>query len=33
MRGPRPFVMTNMRAGDGVDAVTAFIEKQGGLTG
>jgi urease accessory protein len=31
MRGARPFVFTNIRAGDGVDAVTAFIEERGGL--
>ena len=31
MRGPRPFVMTNMRTGDGVAEVTAFIERMGGL--
>jgi urease accessory protein len=31
MRGARPFVFTNIRAGVGVDAVAAFIERQGGL--
>jgi urease accessory protein len=31
MRGARPFVFTNVRAGDGVDAVVAFIEERGGL--
>jgi urease accessory protein len=31
MRGKRPFVFTNTRAGDGVDAVQAFIETAGGL--
>jgi urease accessory protein len=31
MRGSRPFVFTNVRAGEGVDAVVAFIEAQGGL--
>jgi urease accessory protein len=31
MRGERPFVMTSMRAGEGVEAVAAFIEKAGGL--
>jgi urease accessory protein len=31
MRGPRPFVFTNVRAGDGVDTVVAFIEERGGL--
>jgi urease accessory protein len=31
MRGGRPFVFTNVRGGDGVDAVVAFIEERGGL--
>src|ERR1700683_1758157 len=31
MRGARPFVFTNVRAGDGVDAVLDFIEEKGGL--
>jgi urease accessory protein len=31
MRGMRPFVFTNVRAGDGVDAVVEFIEEKGGL--
>ena len=31
MRGPRPFVFTNMRDGDGLNAVIAFIEERGGL--
>ncbi|PZU89007.1 MAG: urease accessory protein UreG [Chelatococcus sp.] len=31
MRGKRPFVFTNTRAGDGVDAVVDFIETAGGL--
>jgi len=31
MRGERPFVFTNIRAGDGVDAVVGFIAKAGGL--
>src|SRR6201985_1262754 len=31
MRGTRPFVFTNVRAGDGVDAVVNFIEEKGGL--
>ncbi len=31
MRGAKPFVFTDMRAGTGVDAVLAFIEAQGGL--
>ncbi|MGL5363266.1 MAG: urease accessory protein UreG [Bosea sp. (in: a-proteobacteria)] len=32
MRGKKPFVFTNTRAGDGVDVVMAFIETAGGLT-
>jgi urease accessory protein len=31
MRGVRPFVFTNVRSGDGVDAVLDFIEDKGGL--
>jgi urease accessory protein len=31
MRGTRPFVFSNMRSGQGVDAVIAFIEDKGGL--
>ena len=31
MRGERPFVFTNIRAGQGVADVAAFIERQGGL--
>ena len=31
MRGDRPFVFTNIRAGNGTAAVAAFIEKAGGL--
>ena len=31
MRGERPFVFTNIRAGQGVDAVASFIERAGGL--
>src|ERR1700729_352686 len=33
MRGARPFVFTNVRAGEGVDAVVDFIEEKGGLAG
>ena len=29
MRGERPFVFTNLRQGDGVDDVIAFIRRQG----
>ena len=31
MRGPRPFVMTNLRVGDGVGVIAKFIEEKGGL--
>ncbi len=31
MRGPRPFVFSNLHTGQGVDAITAFIEQKGGL--
>ena len=31
MRGARPFVFTNLRGGDGIDAVTRFVEERGGL--
>ena len=31
MRGARPFVMTNLRAGDGLPAIVNFIETMGGL--
>jgi urease accessory protein len=31
MRGERPFVFANLRAGNGVPEVAAFIEAQGGL--
>ena len=31
MRGARPFVFTNMRSGEGVDRIVAFIEGTGGL--
>ncbi|RAI00562.1 urease accessory protein UreG [Acuticoccus sediminis] len=31
MRGDRPFLMTNLRAGDGVDDVIAFLRDKGGL--
>ena len=31
MRGERPFVFSNIRAGDGVAAVAAFVERAGGL--
>jgi urease accessory protein len=31
MRGARPLVFTNLRAGNGVEAIAAFIEEKGGL--
>jgi urease accessory protein len=31
MRGERPFVFTNLKTGDGVDAVVAFVTEQSGL--
>ena len=31
MRGARPFVFTNLRAGQGVDEIAGFIEEKGGL--
>jgi urease accessory protein len=31
MRGARPFVLTNLRTGDGVDVIARFIEDKGGL--
>ena len=31
MRAERPFVFTNLKTGDGVATVTAFVERQGGL--
>jgi urease accessory protein len=31
MRGQRPFVFTNLKAGDGLDTVEAFVVTQGGL--
>jgi urease accessory protein len=32
MRRTRPFVFTNMRSGEGVEAVARFIEESGGLS-
>ena len=32
MRGAKPFVFTNMKTGDGLDAVIALIEERGGLS-
>jgi urease accessory protein len=31
MRGPRPFVFSNLRSGAGVDEIACFIEEKGGL--
>ena len=31
MRGERPFVFTNLKTGDGVDTVVAFIVERGML--
>ena len=31
MRGERPFLMTNLKAGDGVDDIIAFLADRGGL--
>jgi urease accessory protein len=31
MRRERPFVFSNMKSGEGVDAIIAFIERRGGL--
>jgi urease accessory protein len=31
MRGDKPFIFTNLRAGDGVAAIANFIEQKGGL--
>jgi urease accessory protein len=31
MRGERAFVLTNLRSGEGVDAIVRFIEERGGL--
>ncbi|HKK30907.1 MAG TPA: urease accessory protein UreG [Alphaproteobacteria bacterium] len=32
MRGDRPFVFTNLKAGEGLETIVAFIAKAGGLT-
>ena len=32
MRGERPFVFTNLKSGDGLETIVAFIAKAGGLT-
>jgi urease accessory protein len=33
MRGERPFVFTNLKAGEGVEEVARFVERRGGLGG
>jgi urease accessory protein len=33
MRGERPFVFANIRAGTGVPEIAGFVERQGGLGG
>jgi urease accessory protein len=33
MRGQRPYVFTNLKAGHGVSTVTQFVERAGGLAG
>jgi urease accessory protein len=32
MRGEKPFVFTNIRAGSGVVEIAGFIERMGGLS-
>lgn len=32
MRGERPFVMTNLRAGEGIEAILEFVIRQGMLS-
>jgi urease accessory protein len=32
MRGERPFIMTNLRQGEGLRSIVSFIETKGGLT-
>jgi urease accessory protein len=31
MRGQKPFVFTNMRSGEGLETVVAFVKRSGGL--
>jgi urease accessory protein len=31
MRGKRPFVFSNLKSGEGVEAITDFIIEKGGL--
>src|SRR3989440_12644255 len=31
MRGARPFICTNLRAGEGVDEIVRLVEQKGGL--
>jgi len=30
-RGGKPFVFSNLRTGEGVDKIVAFVKRQGGL--
>ena len=32
MRGQRPFIFTNMRAGQGIDEIARFIKEKGGMS-
>jgi hypothetical protein len=32
MRGTRPFVLSNLRTGEGLDKIVRFLKEQGGLT-
>jgi urease accessory protein len=32
MRGSRPFVFSNMRSGEGLETIVAFLERMGGLS-
>jgi len=31
MRGSRPYVFTNMKTREGLDTISSFIERRGGL--
>ena len=33
MRGQRPFVFANMKTGEGLAEIAAFVERRGGLAG
>ena len=32
MRGTRPFVLSNLRTGEGLDKIVRFLKERGGLT-